>query len=375
MAYIYEKKSLKMTGLYITYNRGGLYDVDGEYGTSHLMEHLICKTFKDEYSTLTKFNIEWNAYTSNEFVVVHFTGMDKYFTPEIKTLLVKKLLGGINIPREEFETEKKVVLREYTDSFNDPETMANLIREKYNFYGVIGRKKDIEKFSFEDMKHHYSLYYSKPSNIIEIGPTKTDFSFVEFDNTPSVKVRKLKYSDKNKNVEYEVLPENNKTTLRYLSKKMVSKSDYPALVTALIMLSSGLESPMYKRIREEKGLCYGLFGNTLPLVNEAALIFGATTDNEYKDTLNNEFEYFFDDVKKHLTQERFNDVIQSFMINDEENKIFRYDSVSDIIRKGYVMIGKSYKKLTLDKVKDIAAKYINNDNLKMFLINSKVKND
>ena len=47
MAYIYEKKSLKMTGLYITFNRGGLYDAEGEYGTSHLMEHLLCKTFKE----------------------------------------------------------------------------------------------------------------------------------------------------------------------------------------------------------------------------------------------------------------------------------------------------------------------------------------
>lgn len=372
MAYIYEKKSLKMTGLYITFNRGGLYDAEGEYGTSHLMEHLLCKTFKDEYSNLTKLNVDWNAYTSNELVVVHFTGLEKYFTGEVKTRLVKKLLGGISISREEFETEKNVVLQEYMDSFNDPETMGNVIREKFNYFGAIGRKADIEKFSFEDMQRHYELYYTKPNKIIEVGPSSTDFSFVNFAETPVVPARKLKYSDKNKNVETEPLPENNKTTVRYLSKKMVSKSDYPALKTALVMLTGGLESPMFKRIREEKGLCYGVFGFTTNFITDASIVFGATTDQKNKDALKNEFEYFFNDIKPHLTQERFNDVIQSYSISEEENKIFRYKIVSDVIRKGYVMIGKSYKKLTLEKVQEVAAKYINKDNLKLFFINEKV---
>ena len=31
MAHIYEKKSLKMTSLHIVYDRGGLYDKEGEY--------------------------------------------------------------------------------------------------------------------------------------------------------------------------------------------------------------------------------------------------------------------------------------------------------------------------------------------------------
>ena len=153
---------------------------------------------------------------------------------------------------------------------------------------------------------------------------------------------------------------------------MVSKSDYAALKTALVMLTGGLESPMFKRIREEKGLCYGVFGITTNFITDASVVFGATTDQKNKDALKNEFEYFFNDIKPHLTQERFDDVIQSFSISEEENKIFRYKGINDVIRKGYVMIGKSYKKLTLEKVQEVAAKYINKDNLKLFFINEKV---
>lgn len=368
MAHIYEKKSLKMTGLYIVFNRGGLYDAEGEYGTSHLMEHLICKTFKDEYSILTKNGIDWNAYTGDEHVVVHFTGMEKYLTSEFKERLIKKLLGGINITEKEFETEKNVVLQEYMDSFNDPETSLNLIREKYNYYGAIGRKADIEKFSFDDMKRHYALYYSHPAKIIEIGPSKSDFSFVTYNEEPVVQPRKIKWIEKNKNVEKENVPVNNKATLRYISKKNVSKADYPALRVAMIMLTGGMESPMFKRIREEKGLTYGVDCGVSLYIKEGVAKFGATTDFENKQALQNEFEYFFKDIKAHLTQERFNDVIQCFSISDEENKIFRYDSVIDLIRKGYIMVGKSYKKLTLEKVQEIAEKYFNLDNMKLFVL-------
>ena len=54
------------------------------------------ETFKDEYQNLSRLNIEWNAVTSSERVMVYFYGMDKYFTPEIKQRIVKKLLGGID---------------------------------------------------------------------------------------------------------------------------------------------------------------------------------------------------------------------------------------------------------------------------------------
>ena len=125
MAHIYEKKSLKMTSLHIIFDRAGIYEKEGEYGTSHLMEHLICETFKEYYPTLNKYNIAWNASTGSEFIDVYFTGMDKYFTPELKQNIVKKLLGGLNVTEERFQKEKKVVLQEYMDSFNDP--LASLI--------------------------------------------------------------------------------------------------------------------------------------------------------------------------------------------------------------------------------------------------------
>ena len=58
--YIYEKRSFKKTGLYIVFDAGSTYEAEYQKGCHHLMEHLICQTFKDQYDTLQKYNIDFN---------------------------------------------------------------------------------------------------------------------------------------------------------------------------------------------------------------------------------------------------------------------------------------------------------------------------
>lgn len=363
MAHIYEKKSLKMSSLNIIFDRAGIYEKDGEYGTSHLMEHLICETFKEYYPTLNKYNIAWNASTGSEFINVYFTGLDKYLTPELKQNIVKKLLGGLNVTEERFNGEKEVVLQEYMDSFNDPECWNNIIRQKYDYYGAIGRRSDIEKFTHKDMQQAYKKYFQKPSKIIEVGPTKSDFSFVKFADKPVDVSRKLKFGNY-KNVELEPIPENQKSTIRYLSKKMLKKSDYPAMAVALNILAGGLDSPMYKRIREEKTLTYHIGVGLYNVLNDTIIYCGATTDKSHADELRAEFQKFFKDITKYIKKDRFENEITALTVNAEMKKIFRYKNVGDIIRKGLPMVGNAYKKLTLAKVKEVAAKYLNLDNMK-----------
>lgn len=367
MAHIYNKKSFKMTGLYITYHLGSLFEQPGEYGTSHLMEHLLCKTFKDEYPLLTKLDINWNAYTSHERIVVHFTGLDKYFTPEIKERLVRKLIGGIKIDENEFNTEKDVVLQEYDNSFNDPTTPQNILRIKYNDYGPIGKRSDIENFTFENMNEKYEKFLKTPNQIIEVGPSKSDFSFVTFHEDYIVEPRKTKWKQEYKNVELEEIPENNNCCVEYLSKIKVKKSDFPALCIALDILMGGLESPMYNEIREKSGLAYSISGGVLKMLNDVFYCFSAETTPQNKDKIIEKYNMFFDDISKWITKNRFDDVISSYYINDEKAKLFAYNNVGDIINKGLPIMGNAYKKISFEQVIDAAKKYIIKDNLDLII--------
>ena len=108
--YIYEKNKLKLTTLQVVFNAGSLYEKEGRYGTMHLMEHLICKSFSDMQSMLKKEGISWNAYTSDEHVVFYWSGLDSHLTPELKRMLVDRILGNIDmISVESFTNERSTV--------------------------------------------------------------------------------------------------------------------------------------------------------------------------------------------------------------------------------------------------------------------------
>ena len=361
MAYYYTKTSIKMTNLTIAYNLGGLFDQEGQKGISHLMEHLICKTFKDEYSELQKYNIDWNAVTCNDVVKIYFTGLDKYFTPAWKRRLVQKITGGINIPEEEFEAEKHVVLQEYGDSFNEPANSENTLREKFGYYSPIGKKEDIENFTFKDMTKFYNKFMKKPAKIVEVGPTKTDFSKVPMVEEYIVPPMKPKYK-KNWKLPLEPTPENQKCDVSLIGKKAISKSDYPAVAIALNMLASGLESPMVQDIREKQHLTYGVYSGMLKFISYAYPTLGASTSKENKDKLVAGFKKYFDNVEKFLKKKRFEDVICQIEVSREHDKIFKYANVDKIINKGKIQIGNAYKKMTFEKVVETAKKYLKTEN-------------
>ena len=366
MAYYYTKTSIKMTNLTIAYNMGGLFDQEGQRGISHLMEHLVCETFKDEYPELAKYNVKWNACTSYDVVKVYFTGLDKYFTPEWKRRLVNKLTGGLKMSKERFEAEKKIVLQEYMDCFNEPANSENIIRQKFGFYSPIGKREDIEAFTYEDMQAYYEKHMCKPAKIVEVGPTKTDFSAIPMQEEYVVQPMKPKYK-KDWKLPLEPTPENQKCDVSFLSKKAVNKADYPALAVAINMLVNGLESPMTHEIREVRHLTYGVSGGTIKFISYAYPTFGATTDKENKDNLVDAFKFFFDDIEKHLDKKRFEDMICKIEVDREYDKIFKYANVDKIINKGKIQIGNAYKKLTFEKVVEIAKKYLKTENFDIII--------
>lgn len=367
MAYTYIKKSLKMTGLYISYNQGGIFDQDGEKGISHLMEHLICENIKQYMPELTKYNIDWNAYTADNITVVHFTALDKYFTSDFKRKIVNALISKLNVSEERFEQEKAVVIQEYLDSFNNPTTCLNALRKHFNYYAPIGKLEDIQKFTYKQAIEKFNKFYKNPANIIEIGPSKTDFSGIKYNDKLLVQPFKFKYKDDYK-VELQQTPNNEKSRILCVSKKIVKKSDYFPLLFSLNMLCGGLESPMMTEIREKRHLTYGVHFGMTNSIDESILYLTATTDKKNKNALIDAFKMFYEDIGKWLEKETFENHMLSTHINVEENKIFQYEHPQKYMLKGYIGVGTSWKKVTYEKAMEVAKKYLTLDNMKIIEI-------
>ena len=360
--YFFEKNNLKMSGLYLVYNAGSVYESDGQSGTMHLMEHLMCKSFDDMQDELTKRNVDWNAYTSEEIVVIHFTGLYSELNSDLKTRLVKRLTNGNFTNESEFNKEKGIVLQEYYNYFNDIAfgSITNNLRKKFNTYSVIGNADDINNFTYTDALNIFEKFFKCPTNIIEVGRESTDFSFVEY-NAIEYSKKTIKYG--NYNLPDEVVPESETNSVVIsTAKKSISKKDYPYIKVLNRILVDGLNSPLYQELREKRGLIYSVMPYCMSCVNETIWAYMAMTTKDNADEVAKIMQDVLNNLDKYITDSRFADVINSSIIQMEINNIFRYEHPK-ALKTGLpsaFKTKKQYEKLTLDKLIAVGKKYFSN---------------
>lgn len=358
-----------MTTLDVVFSAGSLYEREGRYGTMHLMEHLICGTFSDLRPELTKRGIAWNATTGDEYVKFYWTGLESQLS-DMKDTLVRRVTGDITkyVTNEEFEKERSTVYQEYCDAFNDPQYAAilNHIRKKFNYYCPIGKREDIFDFTYEDMVEVKKEFFMKPACIIEVGPTKTDIKDVEYEEKRH-KFKKLMYRE-NWHAPFENTSPSEKYVIGMLSKKLIPKKDYPAMKVAVMMLNNNLESPLYKEIREKRGLSYYSVGDLMTMVNDSICMFYAATTDSHIDELVSVYADFFRDTQKYISRNRYEDIISNIKINEEKREVLRYANIQDLERKGMARLPKDIGKVTYENVLEVVEKYLNLNNLESFVI-------
>ena len=63
------KSPSDLSGFYIVFEGSTNLESDGNFGISHLMEHLLCKNFENLRPKFEKYGVHWNAYTTNNEIV------------------------------------------------------------------------------------------------------------------------------------------------------------------------------------------------------------------------------------------------------------------------------------------------------------------
>lgn len=363
MSIINEINPLAMSGVYVIYgNAGGIYEKDGEYGTSHIMEHMVCHNYDDLRDTFQENGIQANAYTSCDIVVFHITGLTSRVQPLAKEF-VARITGGVrgHITEEMFETEKKTVLQEYGDTFSDPIAcgMLNGIRKIFGGYAAIGRRQDVENFTFDDFKRVYEERFRKPNLVVYVGPTGINFNGIEFAEGAGQILCPPVYSE-NRTIELEPSPAVDRNFITCFSKLVCTREDSMAMKIACRMLSSGLNSPLYQEIREKRGLSYFSIGDIERMGSVVIPMFCAATDKDKTAELIGVYDMVFGDLDKYLTEERFNLCLNFAKITKEKNTVLRYENYDDFIVKalGYALDDDELETLTFDRVKEVAARYL-----------------
>ncbi len=348
--------STNLSGFYIIFNGTIKNETIGIRGISHFIEHLICKGFKDLLDNFEENGITWNAYTSDSRIVFYITGLDEYVN-EYKNKYLDKICN-FDIKTIDFDLEKKIILEEYIDTFNNQSTShyLNLYRKLFNDYNPIGELNDIKNLKKENCEEYWNKYYKYPSKIINVSKNNIYNRNLEFNNFNND--YEIKYLVNNDFIYQKINIFNNKISVIYLSK--IIDSDYKIVNFITLLLSSGLRSPFYQETREKYGLVYYIncyldnITDNYGVINISADI-DEKNINKFYDRISN----VMNNKENFIDKKRFDIVKKSNQILYKKAEINKYNNVNKYIIDKKWLLEDIIDDITLDMVYDVYDKYFN----------------
>jgi predicted Zn-dependent peptidase len=352
------KSETDLSGFYVVYEGSTNLEKKGNFGISHLMEHLMCKNFDHLQEDFDKDGIDWNAYTSGNEIVFYLTGLDEKVNKWKHEFM--DLLGGFNVKKEEFENERNIVLEEYMDSFNDQTQchMLNLSRKLFNDYDPIGLKEDLEGLKFMDCLNFFELQYAKPTKVINVSKNNP-YKNKTLDFAEREIIKNVEYGD------YKVPFELNndykdKSSLIMLSPIINEDFAYVHYINA--MLSLGLKSPLYQEIREKRGLVYYVHCYQSRMNQQGINAIATQTSNKNFNAVVDATKLVLDNPKKYLTKDRFDLVKDFYSVRQKKDEILRYKNVNQFINPEGWSVYDILDEVNFKKVKQVYDKYYQFDN-------------
>lgn len=361
------KSQINLSGFYVVYEGSTNLEKKGWYGISHLLEHLMCKNFDHLQEDFDKDGIDWNAYTSSNEIVFYLTGLDEKVNKWKNQFM--DLLSEFNVTKEQFENERNIVLEEYMDCFNDQTQshQLNLSRKLFNDYDPIGLKEDLENLKFMDCLNFFELQYAKPSKIINVSKNKEYknrlIDFVERDIVKPI-------SFGNHDVTLEINNDfKDKSSLVMLSPVIEEDFAYVHFINS--MLSLGLKSPLYKEVREKKGLVYYIHCYQTRINKQGLINIATQTSNKNFDKVVESVKIVLKNPNKFLTKKRFDLVKDFYTVRRQKDEILRYKNVNQWISPEGWSVYDILDKVTLKKIKEVYEKYYQFD--KFYISNDKTE--
>lgn len=248
---------------------GSQYEKDGERGIAHVVEHMLFKGTKTLNSEQLIEEISLlgggtNAYT-NLKETVYYLNLPAYNIKKGLQLLIDAFFYP-PFRSNDFDAEKKVVLEELKSGEDDFDNvhydgiLLSTFGKSYN--KVIGLESVIEKMSVNDIRKFYKRTYVA-DNIFIVVSGDINCSWVRKE------LEKINLPTKSKTTNKELIFH----PTEYMIKKKVRQmkvglaykalghdnfKDYLAQEILISYLGRGMDSLLFKEVRERNSLCYSI---------------------------------------------------------------------------------------------------------------------
>lgn len=285
----------KVVGISLFINKGGINDDDGTLGTAHFVEHMMFKGSKNRpgeqlIDSTREMGLYFNASTRLSSTRYDMLCIHEY-TEQSIDILFDMFLNPVFTERD-FNMEKEVVMQEYwsTNSTNDDAMdrimTFNMFRGKYN-RPVIGTTDTINSITSKDINNYIKNNYKLKNCVLVISGYIDDFSLLKcIKNIINKYTREEISMDKYDPIIREpidkIIPKNtDKNIIVKIDKQATqchllmnfkcygsSNNKYMIMDIIFSYLSDGVGARLFKILRDDNGLAYGVRSNFSLLVDD-----------------------------------------------------------------------------------------------------------
>lgn len=294
--YVQRNPKCKNSGYMVLTRTGSRDEKEGNYGISHLLEHVVFRATKTKTSFQMAKEIEGaggedNAFTSKENTAFYALTISE--TKKVAKDFVADIIRNPLLAEKDTEMEKKIVKQEISMCENDPESYIMDLFEEVVWNGhdlgrdIAGTRASVDALTYKDLREYYEAKYKVPNlYVFAYGDVQSkdvvNWASDNFDDIGMTKENKRKKPTIKSSVykHYKRKEDHCYVELGFRGFDAKSKEKYALRILSSI-LGSGSSSRLFQSVREEKALVYAIF-NSLEQYTDCSTmgtVFYSTKDN------------------------------------------------------------------------------------------------
>jgi zinc protease len=367
-------------------------------GLSHILEHMLFKGTKTRNTNAIAQSVQdaggyINAYTSFDRTVF-WIDIPKDGVSAALDILSDAMMNS-TLPQDEYTKEQEVIRREFAMGFDDPDRMAGhlMFRTAYQKHPyrlpVIGDLDIYNQLTQQQVMEYYKSRYV-PNNLTFIVVGDVDAKKVHeqltayFKDYPEKSLKPVFIQREPPQFGRREAHEEFATELTRLSLcwhiPEITHPDVAALDLLSTILGDGRSSRLYRRVREEAGLAYGVSAFSYTPGEPGLLGIDATVDPKNRIAAQELILQILDEIKKNgVTAEELAKAKKISLSHQLSSLTTMRGQASDLGSNWFVTRNLNFtrdylaaaQRVPLEDVQRVAAKYLTDDNLTLVSLNPK----
>ena len=373
---------------------GSDYESKEINGLSHFLEHMCFKGTTNRTSEEINYDLDSLGAESNAFTSDEVTGYyAKAHSKKIGKILdiVSDMYLNPTFPEKDIEIEKGVIIEEINMYQDMPARTAWYVWEKL-LYGdqpagrtTLGSKENIKKFTRDDFVKYHQIHYMPQKTTVVIAGNiddkvilkQVEEKFGVAENTKIVKKPKVKINQKTPAIKIENKKSDQSHIMVGFHAFKLGDKRNTALTVAKTILGSGMSSRLFKKMRDELGMCYYTRAMLNNGIDTGSFIVGAGVGSaraeEAVSVIIDEFKKLRDEEITEKELKKAKEFIMGNMANSHETSeswadFFGFQEILNQDIKNLKQLEKEIKAVTAKDIKKVLKQVFKNESLNLAVV-------